>query len=640
MQHVNDLKRDVPSSIGLYAGRLTAVALSAVLSVWCIGCTTATPGGNRAAFDAPTGSPNPVADQAGEGGGAAVARDIEEADIVKVAGDKLYALNRYRGLLIVDVADPDNLALLGTLDLRGRGIEMYVDGGNVYVILSADYYIPYALGAGGGAELAIAPDGPVPQAPDFEGSKVAVVDVSDPTTPEIRTQLELAGWAGQSRRVGDILYIAGSNFIPWGYEAWVDDAEEIDEGFVASISIADPENVTAVERKTFGGNSMDIHVSDTAIFAAGREYDYVNAFGSTNVQIIDISDPAGAIVMRGAFDVPGFIDNRFYMDDYEDVFRIVTQSSGFGVREVKLFTYDIADLDDVQPLGEVGIIEDESLQAVRFDGPRGYAVTFFVIDPLFTLDLSDPANPTVSGELEVPGFSTHIEPRGDRLIAVGIDDTDGSRPAVSYYDVTDPANPTQLGRVVLGPPGSYTESDAVYDEKAFKIVDEIGLIAIPFRHWAGTEIMVNVADSPNAAADEIRMPECVSGVQLIDFSDTDLTQRGYFEHRGLAQRVGMIGDRLFALSQASMQSVDITDRDNPVKTSEVDFFDAAELPYYADDCGGWYPIVIDVPGADISGLIEMLRQAGMCGTAVPGAALAMMFALTMVKLRFNRRRRR
>src|SRR6185295_13039132 len=99
-------------------------------------------------------------------------------------------------------------------------------------------------------------------------------------------------------------------------------------------------------------------------------------------------------------------------------------------------TFDLSDLDNVTPLGQTQIMQNESLEAVRFDGPRGYAVTFFRTDPLFVLDLSDPANPIVAGNLEVPGFSTHIEPRGDRLIAVGIDDTDGQRPAVAYYDVS------------------------------------------------------------------------------------------------------------------------------------------------------------------------------------------------------------
>ena len=95
----------------------------------------------------------------------------------------------------------------------------------------------------------------------------------------------------------------------------------------------------------------------------------------------------------------------------------------------------------------------KSLRSVRFDGERGYAVTFQQVDPLFVLDLSDPANPLVAGELEVPGYSTHMVPLGDRLVAVGFDDTAGIRPAVALYDVADPSEPRQLERVALADTG-------------------------------------------------------------------------------------------------------------------------------------------------------------------------------------------
>src|SRR5262249_11180600 len=148
--------------------------------------------------------------------------------------------------------------------------------------------------------------------------------------------------------------------------------------------------------------------------------------------------------------------------------------------------------------------------------------------------------PTVAGHVEVPGFSTHLEPRGDRLIAVGIDDTDGNRPAVSYYDVHDPANPTEIGRIVLGPPGSFTESQAVYDDKAFEVIDALGLIAIPFRHVDVSTLPTPVPvsggpiamDSSGESVAADQTPKCMNGVQLIDFNDSGLSKRGFFEQHG------------------------------------------------------------------------------------------------------------
>lgn len=578
-----------------------------------------------------------------------VARDIEEADVVKIVGDKLYALNRFKGLLVVDVADPDHPALVGNLDLRGRGVEMYVVGSQAYVLLSADFYfVNY-----GGLELdtpgamVVAPDGPVPPRPDFDGSQVAVIDLTDPTDPKLDGKINLVGFANESRRVGDILYVIGSNFGPY----FGGPGEPgTGEGFVASINVADPENIVAVERKNLRGDALNMHVSETAIFAASRDFDFDQSQTLTHIQIIDISDPAGAIMLRGAFPVPGSIRNRFYMDAFDGVFRIATESFGFGFRQVRLFTYDLADLDGVQPLGRTEIISDEALEAVRFDGPRGYVVTFLRVDPLFVLDLSDPANPAVAGQLEVPGFSTHIEPRGDRLIAVGIDDTDGRRPAVAYYDVSDPANPAQLGRVVLGPPGSFTSSDAVYDEKAFKIVDELGLIAIPFRHveFGDVAVLEEPLGGPGMgapASDEIVFdpPECMNGVQLVDFDDTDLVQRGWFENDGEVNRVGVLGERVFALSQVGLQTVDITDRDHPTMAGKADFFDAEEMARFNGCARSGPPNGPGGPGRPGLDpvLLEALRMIlDACGAMGGGAALFLPMCLWLIRRCVTRRRRR
>jgi len=566
---------------------------------------------------------------------AEVRRDIEEADIVKIVGNRLYALNIYKGLLIIDVTDPDQPSLLGQFPLRGRGVEMYVIGTQAYVLLSADVFFGgFPRGFGGGmADSAVigGPGGPQAPLPDFEGSQVAIIDVSTPSEPTLRGKINLAGFAHESRRVGNVLYIIGGTFV------WSDDDSEAEHtGFVASVNVADPNQIIAVDRETFAGRGLVMHASETALFAASLRYDFATGNTKTRVQAVDISDPAGEIELRGTVDVPGAIRNRFYLDAWNNALRVVTQSTGFGFQRVKVFTYDIADLDAINALGEALIIEGESLQAVRFDGPRGYAVTFLQVDPLFVLDLADPAAPAVAGHLEVPGYSTHLEPRGNRLIAVGIDDTDGQRPAISYYTVEDPANPAELGRVILGPPGSFTESEAVYDEKAFKIIDELGLIAVPFRHVDWPVSAEPGQPEPGTFGvgpledDGPPLPTCVNAVQLVDFDDTGLQQRGWFEHAGRVQRVGVVGGRLFALSQAEFQTVDISNRNQPAKTGEVAFFDEGELPLYADDCdpGIWWP---NDNRIDFLGLWRMLMSGQYCGAV--GLLPAVMLPVCVVGLR-------
>src|SRR6185369_4903338 len=121
-----------------------------------------------------------------------------------------------------------------------------------------------------------------------------------------------------------------------------------------------------------------------------------------------------------------------------------------------------------------------------------------------------------------------------------------------------------------------------YDEKAFKIIDEAGLIAMPFQ-YTKFDVTVQAGDGSGnsssgavppstggatetlvATLPPIQQPQCVSAVQLIDFTADALKQRGWFEHRGNPSRVGVIGTRAYALSEIGFQTVNIDDRDNPV----------------------------------------------------------------------------
>ena len=112
-----------------------------------------------------------------------------------------------------------------------------------------------------------------------------------------------------------------------------------------------------------------------------------------------------------------------------------------------------------EPLGKPG----EQLRAVRFIGTRGYVVTFRSIDPLYVLDLADPADPRVAGALEVPGFSDQLLPMADGLLlGVGRDVDGNGRTAgvkVALFDVRNPALPGQLASITMGAAGSSTALD-------------------------------------------------------------------------------------------------------------------------------------------------------------------------------------
>src|SRR5262249_5320161 len=185
--------------------------------------------------------------------------------------------------------------------------------------------------------------GPIsqPPPPDFTGSQLAIIDISNPAAPAMLGKINLVGYANASRRVGDVIYVIGNTAAGIGYYADPQSAP-VDEGFVASVNIADPANIIPVERKTFSGQGLLLHASTSALFAAAQTYDPNAGETNTNIQYVDISDPAGAIALRGSVAVPGYMRNRFYMDDFDGVLRAATESNGFGFQKARVFTYDLA----------------------------------------------------------------------------------------------------------------------------------------------------------------------------------------------------------------------------------------------------------------------------------------------------------
>src|SRR5713101_1487665 len=152
--------------------------------------------------------------------------------------------------------------------------------------------------------------------------------------------------------------------------------------------------------------------------------------------------------------------------------------------------------NELKLIGELAPLEDgERLMATRFTGDRGYAVTFRYVDPLVTLDLTDPAHPKKVAELTLPGFSTYLEPIDARhLLAIGnevpLDSAgrpDWSKRSVqlSLFDVTDLEHPARTAQALVGTAWAYSE--ALWDHHAFNWYrpdpGKPGLLAIPFSDW-------------------------------------------------------------------------------------------------------------------------------------------------------------
>jgi hypothetical protein len=132
-----------------------------------------------------------------------------------------------------------------------------------------------------------------------------------------------------------------------------------------------------------------------------------------------------------------------------------------------------------------GLGKGERIYSVRFVGPVGYVVTFRQTDPLYTVDLRNPAKPVVRGELKIPGYSAYLHPVGDtRLIGIGQDATDGGQvlgTQVSLFDVADLDDPTRVAKYTLA--GAYSEAEV--DPHAFLYWPRTGLLVVPLESRFG-----------------------------------------------------------------------------------------------------------------------------------------------------------
>jgi hypothetical protein len=222
-------------------------------------------------------------------------------------------------------------------------------------------------------------------------------------------------------------------------------------------------------------------------------------------------------------------------------------------------TFSVTSAQNIQPLGytELKLPKPERLRSVRFDGTRAYAITAEQTDPLFTIDLSNPATPTQVGELEMPGWVYHMEPRGDRLLALGFDNTstEGSL-HVSLFDVSNMATPTLLKRVAFGGQWSSLAEDQDRIHKAFTILDDQGLLLVPYSAFNYTQ------DGYDCGTHE-------SGIQLVDFTANTLTKRGVAPSQGQARRAFVQDERLFAVSDEAVRTFNIDDRSAPAKVTDL-----------------------------------------------------------------------
>lgn len=294
----------------------------------------------------------------------------------------------------------------------------------------------------------------------------------------------------------------------------------------------------------------------------------------TGLYKFDISGP-GRPVYEASGTVPGWLlgssgTAQYAMSEWDGALRVATTTAGtfadWGGQSAQSAVYVLEQAGDLLvTIGKVGGLgQGEQIYAVRFAGTAGYVVTFRQTDPLYTLDLSDPARPRVAGELLLRGYSAYLDPvDGTHLIGVGQDaNAQGQARGtqISLFDVSDLAAPVRLAVYHL----RSGHSEAEFDPHAFLYWPASRLLVIPVQlpPAATPEPTPGTGSAPQSATAPL-WP--LSEAIVLHVSDHTITRLGTITHPpvpafpagGQIRRSLVTGDTLWTLSDAGLKANDL-----------------------------------------------------------------------------------
>jgi uncharacterized secreted protein with C-terminal beta-propeller domain len=459
---------------------------------------------------------------------AITANMVQESDIWKIRGKNIYFFNRLRGLQVIDTSNPGD-PLMTSLEIAASGEEMYLVGGDESA-----------------AENALLITG-VPWSPSA-GESTRIYDIS--LSGAVPTQLGsvvLPGSYVESRMIGNFLHVITTS---WSSDSGIWQPHTV----VSSINISNGNSIH--DQRTLPLSASQVGATAKYLWISAESGHYS---ANQNLIVFPISAD-GLLGEEKQTTVGGRIQDKFKVGDTSDGLAVIVQSWQEWEQVTSVETYKEEE-NGLSPQGRVELIRGESLYASRFDENRCYIVTFRQTDPLWIVDLSEPATPAIRGHLEVPGWSTYIQPLGDVLIAVG---RDGGKVQVSMFDVANPEQPTLAQRIDVGE--SWSWSEAEWNEKAVKILPESGLILIP------------VVESTR---DSVTQQVC-----LVDFdvAERTLRKRGAINHDFAPRRAALIENEMIAsVSNRQLLLVDATNRDAPaVVTDRLLAFGADRVAIHQD----------------------------------------------------------
>ncbi|KQX48511.1 beta-propeller domain-containing protein [Paenibacillus sp. Root444D2] len=572
---------------------------------------------------------------------------VDESDVVKTDGTYIYTVNKQR-IVVTQAYPADQMKVLSILDFPGnqdtqfQPSEIYVDDKHL-IVLGNSYQnykrIPYD-GAEGATEMKMI----LPMRSQGT-AKVMVYDLTDRSSLKLVKEAELEGNYVSSRKIGSSLYFisnkyvnyyqyremadkekaktaltpayrdsaAGDSFtsIPLNQVYYLPKALEPNYVLIGGINLNELKQTMNVT--SYLGSGQNVYASEENLYVAVTNYEQMRIHplripAGAPAQGIRIGEPneasqpyelpkqetiiyqfglnAGKAEYKNTGKVPGRLLNQFSMDEHNGHFRLATTTGEMGRTDDGISKNHIFILDG--NLKEKGKIENiapgERIYSTRFMGDRAYMVTFKNTDPLFVMDLKDPAKPQLLGALKIPGYSDYLHPYDENHIigfgkdTIEVDNKNLNGPqSIAYYqgmkvalfDVTDVNNPKEKFKELIGDRG--TDSELLHNHRALLFNKEKNLLSFP----------VNVMKiDPSQTTNNPKMPASAYGnfafqgayVYNLDLekgfqfrggithlSQEDLQKAGQYVHAGdkQVQRVLYIGETLYTVSNGLIKANDL-----------------------------------------------------------------------------------
>jgi hypothetical protein len=306
------------------------------------------------------------------------------------------------------------------------------------------------------------------------------------------------------------------------------------------LGTGDPVTIVA-DGDTVYGTGTSLYVADDHMTHGMTDTPTPPGGSRTELYQFDISAPGKPVyVASGAAD--GTLLNQYSLSEFDGHLRVATTTEGQSGSQ-SMITVLKREGEALTQVGRVdGLGVGERIYAVRYFGETAYVVTFRQTDPLYTVDLSNPVAPKVTGELKITGYSAYLHPAGDgRLIGVGQEADENGRVTdaqVSLFDTSNPAGATRLAQYHLQ--HAWTEAES--DPHAFLYWPDKGLLVLP------------VAGGGTAESTQS------TGALVLKLGENSFEQKGMLSHT--AEKYGnlpmpprralVIGNELWTVSEAGM----------------------------------------------------------------------------------------